>query len=128
MDHVKTSGQEHDFQQAGDTAQHVDADLQTLAVTDQPGDLPDQCADRRWRVVQAQTQHAHRLASLRIQPCRHGPVALLRHIDANRYVHLAPFTPQQDAASSRRPRPTQRWVAEPDQQSERSSEAGGNAA
>jgi hypothetical protein len=73
MDHVKISGHEHDFQQAGDTAQHVDADLQTLAVTDQLSDLLDQCADRSRRVVHPQTGNigatrveATMLATLRV--------------------------------------------------------------
>jgi hypothetical protein len=83
---------EHEFEQAGDATEDVDADLDRLALSEQAGDLLDQAIDRRGRVVHPLTQSGKRLAGVRIKAGSHRPVVLLGHVDADGYIHFAPFT------------------------------------
>jgi hypothetical protein len=110
---------EHRLGQAGDAADHIQADADRAA---ELAKLGDELRDL-----------ARRIGQLAVDPHdaigvdRGHPMHLLGNVDPDADPHGAPPAVEGSVSRPRRRRPTQRWIAEPNQRSRRCGGAGGSA-
>ena len=110
---------QHGLDQARDAADDVEADADRAA---ESGKVVNQLGHGGWRVRQPAIDQDHAVGV-----DGGDPVNLLGDVDPDADAHGASWRCRGPATRPRRRRPTQRWIAEPNQRSRRVGGAGGSA-